>query len=266
MRIERLDLTRFGGFTDRSLDLAGDGVHVIVGANETGKTTAMAAIRQLLYGIPIQSSHDYLHSYQDMRIGARLRIAGGEVREIVRLKRNSNALRDPSDSPIDESTLASWLYDVDQSLYGSLFEISHQEIASGGDALLESDGDLGRAVFSASRGTTDLNTVLRKLDERADESVAGHDPLLPFGQLRSRRLDALKYLTPDQQRVAFTCQRGARRSCPLELRVEIGDRTRVHRERVGALKAQLVLADRGVQGRVLPGPLVEPVGTLVELA
>ena len=44
MRIERLDLTRFGMFTDVVLELLPVGVNVIVGANEAGKTTAMAAI------------------------------------------------------------------------------------------------------------------------------------------------------------------------------------------------------------------------------
>ncbi len=178
MRIERLDLTRFGGFTDRSIDLTGDGVHVIVGANEAGKTTAMTAIRQLLYGIPPQSAHDYLHAYQDMRIGACLRIDGGESREVVRLKRNVNPLRDADDLPIDETTFARWCHDIDQSVFASLFAIGHDEIASGGAALLESDGDLGRAVFSVSRGTTDLNAVLRALDQRAEGLYkrAGQNP------------------------------------------------------------------------------------------
>ncbi len=38
--------------------------------------------------------------------------------------------------------------------------ISHEEIMAGGEALLDSDGEVGRALFSAGRGTTDLNAVL----------------------------------------------------------------------------------------------------------
>ena len=180
MRIDRLDLTRFGGFTDRSIDLAGDGVHVIVGANEAGKTTAMAAIRQLLYGIPPQSPHDYVHSYQELRIGAALRVDGGERHEVVRLKRNVNPLRDADNLPIDETTFARWCHDIDHAIFASVFAIGHDEIASGGAALLESDGDLGRAVFSVSRGTTDLNDVLRTLDQRAETLFkrAGQNPRL----------------------------------------------------------------------------------------
>jgi len=180
VRIDRLDLTRFGGFTDRSIDLAGDGVHVVIGANEAGKTTAMAAIRQLLYGIPTQSPHDYVHSYQELRIGACLRVNGGERREVVRLKRNLNPLRDADDLPIDPTTFARWCHDIDEAVFASVFAFGHDEIATGGAALLESDGDLGRAVFSVSRGTTDLNAVLRTLDQRAEALYkrAGHNPRL----------------------------------------------------------------------------------------
>ena len=59
MRIERLDLTRFGMFTDVALNLLPTGVNVIVGANEAGKTTAMAAIRELLYGMPHRSDYAF---------------------------------------------------------------------------------------------------------------------------------------------------------------------------------------------------------------
>ena len=196
MRIDRLDLTRFGGFTDRSIDLAGNGVHVIVGANEAGKTTAMAAIRQLLYGIPPQSPHDYVHSYQELRIGACLRVNGGERREVVRLKRNVNPLRDADDLPIDETTFARWCHDIDQAVFASVFAIGHDEIASGGAALLESDGDLGRAVFSVSRGTTDLNAVLRTLDQRAEALYkrAGQNPRLntAIREYKERRARAVE--------------------------------------------------------------------------
>ncbi len=196
MRIERLDLTRFGGFTDRSIDLSGDGVHVIVGANEAGKTTAMAAIRQLLYGIPLQSPHDYLHSYQEMRVGACLLVDGGRYQEVVRLKRNVNPLRDGDDLPIDETAFARWCHDIDQSVFASIFSIGHDEIASGGAALLESDGDLGRAVFSVSRGTTDLNGVLRTLEQRAEGLYkrAGQNPRLnaAIREYKERRARALE--------------------------------------------------------------------------
>ena len=167
MRIEQLDLQRFGCFTDCSLDLSGPGTHLVVGPNEAGKTTAMAAIRQLLYGIPMRSQYGFLHELRDLRLGAVLRDESGKLLEITRVKRQSDTLRDPQGEILDESVLARFRHDVNEAVYGRLFTIGHDEIARGGEALLTSDGELGRALFSASRGTTDLTAVLRRLDERA---------------------------------------------------------------------------------------------------
>jgi len=272
VRIERLDLTRFGGFTDRSIDLTGDGVHVIVGANEAGKTTAMAAIRQLLYGIPPQSPHDYLHSYQDLRIGACLRIDGGERQEIVRLKRNVNPLRDADDLPIDEVALARWCHDIDQSVFTSIFSIGHDEIASGGAALLESNGDLGRAVFSVSRGTTDLNAVLRALDQRAEGLYkrAGQNPRLnaAIREYKERRARAIELsvnarevtdLDADLRDAERSRADLARQRDALLARRELLERVKAVRphlvERTGQLARRDALA---AEGRLV-NPAIEPI-------
>ncbi|MCP4962412.1 MAG: AAA family ATPase [Actinomycetia bacterium] len=167
MRIHRLDLTRFGPFTDVSLDLSAPGTHLVLGHNEAGKTTAMAAIEQLLYGIPVRTPHAFLHEMRDLRLGALLADDEGETLEIIRVKRQSGTLQTPGGDVIDEARLARLLHDVARDVFASLFAIGHEEIVAGGEALLDSDGEVGRALFSASRGTTDLTAVLRRLDERA---------------------------------------------------------------------------------------------------
>ena len=169
MRINRLDLTRFGLFTDISLDLSAPGTHLVLGHNEAGKTTAMAAIEQLLYGIPVRTTHAFHHEMRDLRLGALLADDEGKTLEIVRVKKQSNTLQAPDGDTIEESRLAKLLHDVAEEVFTRLFTIGHEEIVAGGDALLDSDGEVGRALFSASRGTTDLTAVLRRLDERAGE-------------------------------------------------------------------------------------------------
>ena len=61
MRIERLDLKRFGCFTDCTLDLSAPGTHLIVGLNEAGKTTLMRFIRSTLYGYEPLSTEPAWH-------------------------------------------------------------------------------------------------------------------------------------------------------------------------------------------------------------
>ena len=56
MRLNRLDLTRYGKFTDQNINLgerkAGEpDFHIVYGPNEAGKSTALAAFLDLLFGI-----------------------------------------------------------------------------------------------------------------------------------------------------------------------------------------------------------------------
>ena len=73
MRIARLDLEAFGPFTDRSLDFSGGspgGFHLIYGKNAAGKSSALRAVSDLLFGIPLKSKDDHVHPYQALRIRA----------------------------------------------------------------------------------------------------------------------------------------------------------------------------------------------------
>ena len=104
MRLRRLDLTRFGHFTDFSLDFGAHepgkaDLHIIFGPNEAGKTTAFEAYLDLLFGIPARSQYNFLHDYDNMRIGACLEIDGVE-RELVRIKKRQNDLLDANGNPV----------------------------------------------------------------------------------------------------------------------------------------------------------------------
>lgn len=167
MRIERLGLTRFGIFDGEELDLSHPGVHVVVGRNEAGKTTAMTAIRQLFYDIPVRTVHDFIHAKPDLRIDAEISNGDGRRLEIVRLKRNIDPLVDPSGDPIDANVLAKFLNDLGEEAFSRLFTIGHDEIARGGQALLDDEGELGAAVFGVRGGAVSLTSVMGDLDARA---------------------------------------------------------------------------------------------------
>ena len=88
MKILKLDLHAFGPFTDLSLELdAGhEGLHLVYGPNEAGKTTALRALRQLLFGIPHNSRDNFVHAYPNLRIGATLQAADEKILECIRRK------------------------------------------------------------------------------------------------------------------------------------------------------------------------------------
>ena len=66
MRLRRLDLTRYGKFTDYSIDFGEhvDGapdLHIVYGLNEAGKSTSLSAYLDLLFGIEERTKYGFLH-------------------------------------------------------------------------------------------------------------------------------------------------------------------------------------------------------------
>lgn len=169
MRFSKLHLDKFGMFTDTVLDVSEAGVNVIVGRNEAGKSTAMDAITQLLYGIPVQSAHAYVHKYPDLRVGATLVGSDGKRIELYRIKKNGPSLRSAGGDTIGDEVLRELLGGVNEGVFTQLFSISHDDITEGGAALLDSEGELGAALFGAGTGLTTFNAVLATLDSRAGD-------------------------------------------------------------------------------------------------
>ena len=171
MRLRRLDLTRYGRFTGRVLDFGaggeGNDLHIVYGPNEAGKSTIFNAFLDLLYGIPVQSPYGFLHPYSTMRIGAALEV-GGATREVVRIKRPTNSLVDVAGQPLPEALIAAALGGIGRDAYRSMFSLDDDSLESGGRAILESKGDLGPILFSATAGLADLSRRLGEVRGKAD--------------------------------------------------------------------------------------------------
>ena len=166
MRLRRLDLTRFGHFTNFSLDFGvcesgKSDMHIIYGPNEAGKSTAFEAYLALLFGIPARSQYNFLHDYDNMRIGACVEIDGA-VHELVRVKKRLNDLLDADGNPVNPTILPRALGGMNRAQYQAMFSLDDETIEKGGDDILASNGDLGQLLFSAAAGLSDLSGVLDK--------------------------------------------------------------------------------------------------------
>jgi uncharacterized protein YhaN len=172
MRIDRLDLMAYGPFTDKSLDLSdgNSGLHLIYGDNEAGKSTSLRALIAWLFGIPVRTHDNYIHSNPQLRIGGKLRLSGGKELEFVRRKGTQGTLLKPgSDEPLDDSTLRPFLPGgMDETLFAKLYGIDHVRLVAGGQELLNQSGDLGQALFSAALGTSSLREILAELQHGAE--------------------------------------------------------------------------------------------------
>ena len=205
MRIGCLDLTRYGRFNDYRLDFGaappgGSDFHIVYGLNETGKSTAAAAILDLLFGIEKQSAYGAAkgrasvpnwHPYTAMRIGARLEL-GGRPYEVARLKRDKNSLVDANDRPLDENLLTAELAGLDREAFHMMFSLDDESLERGGEAILASRGDLGQLLFSATAGLAEISDRLESLRKRADGFYRPRASTTELAELK-RELDALKH-------------------------------------------------------------------------
>jgi uncharacterized protein YhaN len=166
-----LHLRAYGPFTDRHLDLrAGhEGLHVVFGLNEAGKSSALRALRALLYGIPERTQDDFVHGKTDLRVGGRFRGGAGDELVCYRRKGRKNTLLDAEDRPLDEDALKRLLGGVDERLFEHLFAIDHASLVSGGQSLLEERGREAEALFGTGLGSTAIHSVLDSLDQEAQD-------------------------------------------------------------------------------------------------
>ncbi|TPL88552.1 AAA family ATPase [Mesorhizobium sp. B2-3-12] len=172
MRLRRLDLTRYGKFTDKAIDfgeksVSGPDLHIVFGLNEAGKSTALSAYLDLLFGIEERSRYNFLHEYSSMRIGGLLEFEGRTL-AVSRTKSRSNSLHDAEGTPLSEIAISAQLAGLSREAYSSMFSLDDETLEAGGKAILESRGDLGKLLFTASAGLGHASDVLTALETEAD--------------------------------------------------------------------------------------------------
>ncbi len=171
MRIDRLDLLAFGPFTRQTLDFSAgtEGLHLILGPNEAGKSSALRALRQLLFGIKPQTSDDFLHPYPELRIGATLRHEG-EALSIVRRKAKKSLYLGPDDElEMDEATLSSrFLGGITADAFERMFTLDHVNLSEGRKATLDTTGEFSQILFGASLDLPRLRKYQKSLEEEMD--------------------------------------------------------------------------------------------------
>ncbi|MCA8999176.1 MAG: AAA family ATPase [Planctomycetaceae bacterium] len=170
MKFRKLSLLAFGPFTGTEIDFgeSQQGLHIIYGPNEAGKSSALRAIHNFLFGFPPRTSDGFLHPYSSLRIGATLESAEGGVMTGVRRKGQKQTLRDGSDQdPIDESKLTALMPAVSEDLFRSMFGIDHPGLRAGGESIAKGEGHVGQLLFSAG-GVIHLRERQQRLQSAAE--------------------------------------------------------------------------------------------------
>src|SRR6516162_4816479 len=210
MKIESLELKAFGCFRDFTLDLSSgeQGMFLIYGSNEAGKTTALQAIRQWLYEFDRDVPLDFLHKKPKQRVGGELSCNGQRLC-CFRKRGNANTLLDKADQAIGDDTLHPFLQGIDERRFRTVFGINHAGLREGGRDIAAGKGDLGQALFAAGAGLLHLDRLQKRLTAAKDalfavraEKKVINTCLLRCEDIKTRKAEARLPLADieDQQR------------------------------------------------------------------
>ncbi|WP_226365217.1 AAA family ATPase [Pseudonocardia sp. ICBG162] len=165
-RLRTLVLERYGAYEGRELTL-GDGLTIVSGPNEAGKTTLLDALSDLLWGMPRPVRHAYAVGPSRLAVSARVAGPSGETV----LRRTTRGLHDDTgavaDAPWGESGADA------RRRWREGFGLGHEELREGGRALCAGEGDLAELVFTARSGR-DARALIAALDTEADALFKDH--------------------------------------------------------------------------------------------
>ena len=167
MKIRSIRLFAYGPFTDLTIDLpdSGPDFHMLFGPNEAGKSSALKAIRHMLFGIPTRAPVNFLHGYPKLRVGARLINDRGDEIEFLRRKGRAKTLRGKDDETVlDDDALADFLGGIGPDVFEQMFAIGHDDLIQGGEEIISGKGNIGEALFAAGAGLIRLQNIQNDLE------------------------------------------------------------------------------------------------------
>ena len=169
MRLRRLNVLRYGHFAEASLDFVGNGLQVIHGHNEAGKSTLLQFVRELLFGFAVQNP--YAFSGERLEGSALLEFSDGRAREMRRRKGRPDSLTlTEGDQSVGatEAELQNLLSGANDSLYRSVFAFGLTELAKG-QASLEIEAVQNALHGSGVGGLTHPQKIVDQLTKEATD-------------------------------------------------------------------------------------------------
>jgi uncharacterized protein YhaN len=169
MKINAFNMLTFGPFTDRSFDFSRieNGLHVVYGENEAGKSSSLRALIAWLYGFEHRVTDDWLHAASKLAVsGALVLNDGGQLRFTRYKRRKNNLIDEDTGQPFEQRVLDQHLGGKTKTDFENAYGISHESLRRGVESVLAVHGELGQTLFTATSGLNVLKDVLSRLEER----------------------------------------------------------------------------------------------------
>ena len=184
MRIEEFHIDGFGRFHKLSVTDLGPGLSIVLGNNEAGKSTLLAFLRTVLFGLPSRKQAEFYPPLNGGRHGGRIVLVDGQAERIVverfAGKGSGNFTATFSDgSQLGEEQFRQRLGMVTGDVYEKVFAFGLGELQTF-DTL---KGDKIRdAIYNASMGTGGQSPaqVVKKLHDRCERlfKPGGSNPMM----------------------------------------------------------------------------------------
>ena len=262
MRIERIEIDGFGRFHDRQWPLD-EGLTVLHGVNEAGKTTLLNAFRAILFGF--EATRDGRTWYPPLSGGRRggrlvLRTASGERWSVERHGDRGGAgalaVLAPNGNQGGQETLDRLLHGADRDLFNNIFAFGLGELQT--FSSLSADAVRGRIYGAgAGLGGTSAVDIERRLRQELDSVFVPGGSKKPLNALLAR-IETLKaeiadLATQPDEHAAIHREAAALRQRAAELKEEMGDwrerAARLERSRSAApLSAELTIVEDELSG------------------
>ena len=176
MKLQKLFLSAFGPFTGKELDFSATSanVHLLYGPNEAGKSSALRAMADLRFGIPLRSADNFVHDSAKLLLAGVFADTDGQPVAVARRKKNKDALTaaDPATglplaTPVSAAIAQALTGGLDRAGFERSFGLDHTRLRQGGEDLLKGEGELGAALFEASAGLQGVKALLASLQDDA---------------------------------------------------------------------------------------------------
>ncbi len=202
MRLRELKIEHFGIFTQCRVALPGNGLHVLYGPNEAGKSTLLQLIREVLFGFPARSVYRFPQHTGELAATATLELADGTTLRFRRRKGRANEVVGEvlaTGEAVDKGALQRSLGYASAELFQHVFGFSLQELALGEQSL--QDAKLSEALYGGALGAlARFQTVLRDVTREHEQLFAPTASKRPINLLLSELKSQQKALKAAQVR------------------------------------------------------------------
>lgn len=246
VKLTELDLIQFGRFSEYKIDLR-DGLNLIYGVNETGKSTIQLFIKSMLYGIPSRGGksrglkdRDRVIPWGETRAIGRLKLVkdgtGLEVYREFRKRPSGDVTRvtlsatgeDYFDKEVSGEELGMRLLGMSRSMFERTVWIAQNDIgATGQDD--EITAKLINLIESGGSSDVSVSNSLKYLDKEAAalKAKTGRNTPGAIDRLRDEKERLRETLAEARARAARE-EQNRRRAKALESRIEELDRKKAH--------------------------------------